>query len=80
MKERFLNDWNWMRFLRLFLGIIATVQGFLQKEYALSLAGLFLTYMAIANIGCCGVNGCTVDYNKTRQTEKENVYEEVDTK
>ncbi len=66
-----------MRFLRLFLGLIAAVQGFFQKEYALSLAGLFLTYMALANIGCCGANGCEVDYKKTKQTSKETVYEEV---
>lgn len=79
MKERILNNWNWIRFLRLFLGIVAAIQGFLQKEYALLLAGLFLTYMAIANIGCCGVNGCAVDYKKLKQPSKDTVYEEVDT-
>jgi len=31
-------------------GIAGTVQGFLIKEFALSLAGFLLVYMAIANV------------------------------
>ena len=77
MMNRILNNWNWARLLRLLLGVGATIQGFLQKEYVLALAGIFLSYMAVANIGCCGTGTCHVDYKKEKQTSKDIEYEEV---
>ena len=54
------TGWNIMRALRLVMGIVAIGQAIAAKEWILGLAGGFLLYMALANIGCCGVNGCAV--------------------
>ena len=78
MKQRILSKWNWLRWVRLLIGLAAAAQGIIQREYVLSLAGLFLMYMAIADIGCCGSAGCAVDYRKREESSKEKMYEEVD--
>jgi hypothetical protein len=72
-----VRNWNFMRLFRLIAGIAGTVQGFMMKEFALSLAGFFLVYMAIANVGCCGSNSCEVEL-KEANTSKEMNHEEVD--
>jgi hypothetical protein len=58
--KKILTGWNIVRVLRLVMGIIAIGQAIATKEWILGLAGGFLLYMALANIGCCGVNGCSI--------------------
>lgn len=68
-----------MRWLRLALGLAASAQGISQKDMLLSLAGLVLAFMAIADVGCCGAGGCRVDYSKIKQQNAKQIeYEEVD--
>ena len=69
-----LSNWNFMRALRLILGVIIIVQGLQQKEFMYAFAGVLLSGMAIANIGCCGVGGCNVH---TRKTDKELINKEI---
>jgi hypothetical protein len=77
MKERILSHWNVIRFIRLVIGAGAVVQGILQKETILTVAGFFLLLGAVLNYGCCGSAGCPVSYSK-KQKEKDIDYEEVD--
>lgn len=74
-----LSNWNFMRALRLILGVIIIVQGFQQKEFMYAFAGVLLSGMALANIGCCGVGGCQVPTRKTDKDliNKEITYEEI---
>ena len=74
-----LNNWSVMRGLRLGLGIVALVQAFIQKDITVGLLAGFLLLTAIANIGCCGANGCAVNSKQNRK-EKEIIYEEQDAK
>ena len=74
-----LNNWSVMRGLRLVLGIVALVQAFIQKDITVGLLAVFLLVTAIANIGCCGSNGCAVNFKQNRK-EKEIIYEELDAK
>ena len=74
-----LNNWSVMRGLRLVLGIVALAQAFIQKDITVGLLAVFLLLTAIANIGCCGSNGCAVNFKQNRK-EKEITYEEVDAK
>ena len=69
MRERVLNNWNVVRFVRLLIGAGAVVQGIGQKETFLTTAGLFLLLGALLNYGCCGSAGCPVSYSK-RPTAK----------
>lgn len=77
MKRSILNNWNFLRFIRLVMGVVITVQAILMKEIMVGVAGLLLTCMAVFNIGCCGAGGCNVPTRKTSQTTKEISYEEV---
>jgi len=59
--------------VRLAAGIAGTVQGFVIKEIALSLAGFFLVYMAIA-----GRKTLKVELKEVTSTSKETEHEKVD--
>lgn len=72
-----LYNWYVMRGLRLVIGLIALVQSVVQKDITLGIITGFLLFTAIVNIGCCGGNGCKVNFNN-RKKEKEIVNEEMD--
>lgn len=74
-----LSNWSVMRGLRMVIGLVATVQSIIQKEITLGIIAGFLLLTAIANIGCCGGNGCAVNFSN-RKKKKENVYEKLDIK
>ena len=79
MIKTVLNNWSVMRGLRLVIGVIALVQSIIQKDIMLGIIAAFLLVTAIANVGCCGSNDCTVNFN-TRKKEKGILYEELDNK
>ena len=64
MKARILNDWGVIRCIRLVVGTGAAVQGVLQSEWFLTIAGLFVVPGAVLTYGCCGSAGCSVSYSK----------------
>ncbi len=66
-----INNWSIMRGLRLVLGIASLGQAFIQKDISLGILAAFLLLTAIANIGCCGANGCAVNF---KQNKKERNY------
>ncbi|MDP4147958.1 MAG: hypothetical protein Q8927_10235 [Bacteroidota bacterium] len=53
-----IYGWNLMRALRLIFGIVAIGQAIFTRDWVLGLAGAFLLFMALANIGCCGAGQC----------------------
>ena len=74
-----LQGWNFMRIVRLVLGIIIIVQGAMAREAITVILGLLFAGMAVANIGCCGANGCAVSPRSSiKNKTKEISYEEVD--
>ena len=77
MKQAIFSNWNFMRFLRLVLGIFIIVQSVIVKDWAMGLLGLAFTAMPVFNIGCCGVNGCATPVKKSTETTKDVTYEEV---
>lgn len=74
-----LQGWNFMRILRLGLGIAILVQGIIAKETMTVVLGVIFGGMAVANIGCCGTNGCAINSRSTNKTQKVD-YEELDIK
>lgn len=75
MMKTILSNWNVMRWFRLGLGITAMVQSYSQQNLPLGLLAGFLLFTAIANIGCCGANGCAVSGSSIN---KKNIHEELD--
>lgn len=72
-----LQGWNVMRIVRLVLGVAILVQGTIAKDTLQIVLGLALGGLAVANIGCCGVGGCTVNTRSPSQQTEEIKYEEV---
>ena len=77
-KETLLSGWNFMRFLRLGLGIYIAVQAAETHSIFSGIVALFFIFQAITNTGCCGSNGCAVPIKKSNSDTIEEVeYEEI---
>jgi hypothetical protein len=57
MKERILAPWDWLRIIRLVIGVSVVFQAVVMQSWLLVAAGVLLALMALLNMGC-GVNGC----------------------
>ena len=78
MKQAIFSNWNFMRFLRLGLGIFIIVQSVIVKDWTMGILGLLFTIMSVFNIGCCGIGGCaTAAPKRSAETTKDITYEEV---
>jgi len=53
MKEVLLNNWNFIRIVRLLAGIAIIVQAIANKDAVFGVAGFLFTIMALFNTGCC---------------------------
>lgn len=77
-KETLLTDWNFMRILRLALGIYIAVQAIETQSLFSGVVALFFIFQAVTNTGCCGSNGCSVPIKKNNSDKIEEVeYEEI---
>lgn len=75
-----LENWNFMRFLRLGMGLWLVYSAFADHQPLLGLLGGVFALQAIMNAGCCGSNGCATPNirQSTGQTTIEPIqYEEV---
>ncbi len=77
MKQAIFSNWNFMRFLRLALGIVIIVQSVIAKDWTLGIVGAVFTLMPVFSIGCCGAGGCATTHPRTSETTKDITYEEV---
>lgn len=73
--------WNFMRAIRLILGVVVVGQGIHAGDYLIAGLGALFAGTALFNIGCCATTGaCStytrIDYRKTDKPE-EVTYEEV---
>lgn len=71
-----LQGWNFMRIFRLVLGVAVLVQGGVAKDAITIIIGVLFGGMAVANIGCCGTNGCAINTTTNDKTKTTN-YEEI---
>ena len=77
-KETLLQNWNFMRFLRLGLGIYIAVQAVETLSIFSGIVAVFFIFQAITNTGCCGSNGCAVPTKKSNSAKtKEVEFEEI---
>jgi len=73
----YLRNWNFMRVLRLALGIFVIVQGVQAKEWMFVALGGIFSLMPLLNIGCCGVSGCNTPIRKSNENTEDITYEEI---
>lgn len=75
--KNYVRNWNFMRVMRLALGIYVIVQGAMLNEWLLvGLGGLF-TLMPLMNVGCCGASGCSTPIRRSHQRTEDITYEEI---
>ncbi|MDO5636891.1 MAG: hypothetical protein Q4G18_06535 [Myroides sp.] len=75
--KNYLRNWNFMRVLRLALGIFIIVQGIQANQWMfVALGGLF-SLMALLNIGCCGAAGCNTPVSKSNKKVEDITFEEI---
>jgi hypothetical protein len=74
-----LQEWNIMRILRLVFGLAILIQGVVARDPLTITLGLLLGGMAVANLGCCGTNGCAINTPDIKKTQPGD-YEELDIK
>jgi len=78
MKHIIFSGWNFIRVLRLVLGIIVVGQGGIEKDWMIVAAGILFSLTAVFNIGCCGVSGCHMPVSKKNDVKTgEVIYEEI---
>lgn len=77
MMKNYFSNWNFMRLLRLALGIFVIVQGAVAKEWLLVGLGSLFSLMPLMNIGCCGTAGCSIPAPKSNKKTEDISYEEV---
>lgn len=75
MKIEMKRNRTFINIIRFIVGVMGTVQGFLVNEFALSLAGFLLVYMAVAYFDS---NSFGMKLKKVKATVKETGYEKVD--
>ena len=59
MKAFIATRWNFMRIVRLIIGIAVIVFAIRNNDILLGLGGGFLVMMSVLNAGCCGASGCS---------------------
>jgi hypothetical protein len=79
--QTLLSNWNFMRFIRLGLGVYIGIQAFETQSVLSGLLAAFLLYQVVTNTGCCAANGCAKPTNKNNGDTIEDVeYEEITSK
>jgi hypothetical protein len=73
--RKYIGTWSFMRLVRLLLGIIILVQGFVATEIMSAIIGGTFTGMALLNIGCNGA--CPINTIGTDNKNNEPDFEEV---
>ena len=75
-KETLFNNWNFMRWLRLGLGIYIAFQAIETLSLFSGAVATFFIFQAITNTGCCGTNGCAVPIKKNSSDGSEQLESE----
>lgn len=75
--QSLFTNWNFIRWLRLIMSITIAFQAIETKDVFVGIIAVLLIYQAIANVGCCGINNCTVPTNNDKTQLQEPEYEEL---
>ena len=64
IKQMLVSNWNFMRVLRLVIGVFIAGQAIKTQDVFSGLIAAFLLFQAVTNTGCCGAQGCSTPYSK----------------
>ena len=77
IKETLFSNRNFMRWVRLALGIAAGIQAIEFHDTLLGFLSVFLLFQSLTNTGCCGSGGCAVPRSKRVEKDQEIEFEEI---
>lgn len=77
MKQVIFSNWNFIRVLRLAMGIAIIVQAFMAKDVLFGMIGILFTVMPVFNLGCCTTGNCVMPVQEKDTISKKTIYEEV---
>ena len=75
--KAYLKTWDFMRMLRLAIGIFIIVQSVITKDWLFVGVGVLFSLMPILNISCCGASGCNMPVRKNNGKIEDVSYEEI---
>ena len=78
--ERILTGWNFMRMVRLLVGIYIGIQAILMTDALTGILAVFFLYQAVTNTSCCGVQACAIPTKDSKQLNQEVSFQEVEGK
>ena len=58
MKALLLTGWNFMRVLRLAMGVILLISAVVHRDTLIAGFGVFFTLQGVFNFSTCGMGGC----------------------
>jgi hypothetical protein len=64
MLKTIFTNWNFMRAIRLILGVYIIIQSLQTQQYIMIIPGVIFATMALFSVGCCGNNGCAIPTKK----------------
>lgn len=78
IRDRLLTGWNFMRWLRLGLGLFVLWHAIQKPDVFAGIISIILLFQAFTNTGCCGASGCSVTSKQKNDTKtKDGDYEEA---
>ena len=78
MKQTLFSEWNFMRWLRMGLGILMATEAVQTNDPILGIVSAFFLFQAITNTGCCGTNGCEITTRKkNNDISDDTTFEEI---
>ncbi len=66
--KRIFKNWNFIRLLRLAMGLAIMYQGIISRQWIFVFLGGVFSLLPIVNIGICGTNSCDLG----RENNKKN--------
>lgn len=75
--KNYLQGWNFMRILRLVLGVSILIQGIQAHEMLFIFMGGLFSLMPILNVGCCTTAACSAPTKKSTASMDDISFEEV---
>lgn len=75
--SNYIRNWNFMRVLRLALGVFVIIQGIQTGEWMFIVLGGLFSIMPLMNIGCCGTQACNTPIPKSNKKIEDIHYEEI---
>lgn len=66
IRTSILTGWNWIRILRVLIGVFILIDGIISRETAVIVVGIVLTLLPFVRKGCAPGGGCDTMDCKTK--------------